>query len=383
MTGHVYFQDGTWQYASSNSTLLSNLRVRIAGIATLVLYRIVRRQYEAKVAKAEKTQSEPKVSTQVKTDEKTNTTITTVSSSSTATNNFSPSSHVYPKLIETPHVKQMPWKKIYQSKYSRFTSLLAFMGLIQGYLWTGRWSMFWEDTLYSLANYYPMTIAMHRSLSVLLGHLSWVAIGFAILSLIPRPQPFSTKWYKRRFASSPAASIEALTTTTESNETNGSPLPSKQRHPQWLWWTIGGYFVSSWFFNIADFINQCILPVEVLEQASQSVVSQLVQPEHNDFLASLIGYLAPCISAPWWEEVLCRGFLLPALILQNMPYQWSILVSSIIFSLHHVSTTSYIPLCVLGYTWNVIYTKSKNLQTTILIHAMWNSRVFIGSWLGL
>ena len=360
---------------------------RVAGILTLLLYRILRKQYEAKVQSQQKAEGKPTMKSSSSLshdtvdlgDETTNTTtiVTTVSAATTNTTSdaaqqlLPPSNQIYPKLISTPHVKNMPWKNIYQSKYSRVTAVLTLFGLVQGYMRTGKLSMFWEDKLYEIANYIPLTIAMHRSLSVLLSHLSWVVVGYVILRLVPRPQPFTTKWYQRKFAAS------ATSTSTSSSSQRMSP-----QHPQWLWWTIGGYFVSSWLFNISDFINQCILPVEVLETATQSVVSQLVQPEHNDFLASLIGFLAPCISAPWWEEVLYRGFLLPSLILL-IPYQWSILLSSIIFSLHHVSTTSYIPLCVLGYVWNVVYTKSRNLQTTMLIHAMWNSRVFIGSWLGL
>eukprot|EP01083_Nonionella_stella_P092656 259427_1 len=36
----------------------------------------------------------------------------------------------------------------------------------------------------------PMTIAMHRSLVVLGGHLIWVMIGSGILGVVLRPQPF-------------------------------------------------------------------------------------------------------------------------------------------------------------------------------------------------
>jgi hypothetical protein len=33
------------------------------------------------------------------------------------------------------------------------------------------------------------------------------------------------------------------------------------------------------------------------------VVTQMINPEGNDALAMFIGSLAPCVSAPWWEEV--------------------------------------------------------------------------------
>ena len=35
---------------------------------------------------------------------------------------------------------------------------------------------------------------------------------------------------------------------------------------------------------------------------------------------------------------------------------------------------------VLGFAWAVVYTHSRNLLVTILIHALWNSRVFLGTF---
>jgi membrane protease YdiL (CAAX protease family) len=140
--------------------------------------------------------------------------------------------------------------------------------------------------------------------------------------------------------------------------------------------------VSSWFFNVADFANQYILPIQILQDAQESIVSQLVNPEHNDILASIVGYVAPCVTAPWWEELLYRGFCLPAFS-QLMGYKWAVFWQGIVFSAHHMSWTGALPLAVLGWTWAVVYTKSRNLSIVVLIHMMWNSRVFLGSWLGL
>ena len=259
-----------------------------------------------------------------------------------------------PSLLSSPTLEESPWKNVFKSKFAPLSSFLEFCALVQGYFLTGRFSLFWEDAFYYLGNFYPITIPMHRSLCVLFGHLSWIAIGFLILRIIPRPQSlFKDQWYTQ-----------------------------KLRGTQWLWWTIGGYFVSSWFFNIADFVNQCVLPLPILEDVQNSVVTQLINPEFNDWIASAVGYIAPCITAPWWEEVLYRGFLLPALTLQ-MKYKWAVFLNGIIFSAHHMSATGAIPLAVLAWVWCIVYAKSGNLLSTILIHAMWNSRIFIGSWFGL
>ena len=278
---------------------------------------------------------------------------------------------------------------------ARITSMAALTLLVSAYFFTGRLSSMIELYLYALAGLgVPLTIAMHRSLVVLGGHLAWVAIGSAILGIVLRPQPFfggGNKMFEvEEMTQNDAEKKSDNYDDEDEREESKDIYMTKQKYKwftnkwnsNWLWWTIGGYFISSWFFNIADFLNQNILPAHVFELAGEGVVSQLINPENNDIAASLVGYIAPCITAPWWEEVLYRGFLLPALTL-NMKFWPSVFVSGIVFSVHHVSTTGAIPLAILGWTWAAIYAKSGNLMVTILIHAMWNSRVFLGSWLGL
>ena len=263
--------------------------------------------------------------------------------------------------LKMPSVTGMQW--------SRLTSFIATFLLVNTYFATGRFSFFWEDSLYAMAGVgFPLTVAMHRSLCVLLGHLTWVAIGSLILGFIPRPKFFGRKgkWYR-------------LNAATNSDTSDGS-----RKRSNWVWWVIGGYSISAWFFNLSDFLNLYLLPSQVLEEAiaEEGVVQQLINPENNDFLASLVGYIAPCLSAPWWEEILYRGFFFPALTL-FAPIWASVLVSGIIFSAHHLSLVAGLPLAVLGWTWAGLYMASDNLWSTIAVHALWNSRVFLSSWLGV
>lgn len=316
---------------------------------------------------------------------------------------------VIPPLFSTVHSYDgsAPWKfPIPSSSYSstgeqqlgpRTTSCVSLGLLVAAYFMTGRISAWIELNLYALAGLgFPMTIAMHRSLVVLGGHLAWVLIGSGILSLLLRPRPFfgggqksigTSADQERRYMRVHPKTGGVEEQISKISSSRPPPLQkyrwySNNIRSNWLWWTMGGYFISSLMFNFADFLNQAILPAHIFEQAGEGVVSQLINPENNDFLASLVGYIAPCLSAPWWEEVLYRGFLLPALCLQ-MNFWAAVFVSGIIFSVHHVSTTGAIPLAILGWTWATLYAKSGNLIVTILIHFMWNSRVFLGSWLGL
>lgn len=299
---------------------------------------------------------------------------------------------------------ELPWKGVYSSKYSAWTSFGTFWILLIVWRRIGNWNIAIEDILYEMAAgdnaLLPITVPMHRSLSVLLGHISWIFAASMVLRWIPRPQSF----FQQRPNGSPKLSTSQQTFPASSSKW----FRSNYRSTNWVWWSIGGYFVSSWLFKISDFINAYVLPTKFLEMAaSSSVVSQLINPEGQDWLASFVGFIAPCITAPWFEEVLYRGFLLPALttwipvllpdtsfdasqsertdnngsLKLQWTYYWSIFWSGVLFSMHHVSLTSFIPLCVLGWTWAVIYAKSQNLWTTVVIHAMWNSRIFLASWL--
>jgi hypothetical protein len=84
--------------------------------------------------------------------------------------------------------------------------------------------------------------------------------------------------------------------------------------------------VSSLCFHAADTFNQIILPARwaarlapaqaqcswlkrplcplcVSAYEVDSVVTKMINPEGNDLFAMFLGSLAPCVSAPWWEEV--------------------------------------------------------------------------------
>lgn len=394
-------------------------------MGTLAVYQYVRKQpsnfFDMEVTESSRKTETSKPMETIQNQNATTTTTsgnitTTVSAIATTTTTTTTTKSIQasylPDLFSVPHPRSMPWKKVWNSNYSRFSSLMALIALTRAYFFTGQVSLFWEDWLYSRARHWSwMTVPMHRSLSVLLGHLSWVAMGGAILKWIPRPHPFfqepESKWFMSSFrgTTKPATLRDVfttksaddekgtITTTTTTNSTTMTPgqllktndEDSSPSHPQWIWWALGGYFVSSWFFNIVDLINSYVFPLAALEQAEESsIVSKLVNPEGQDLLASLVGFIAPCITAPWWEEVLYRGFLLPTLLLLfQKSYSWATFVSGILFSIHHQQELAFLPLCVLGWTWAIVYTKSKNLWTTIVIHCMWNSRIFLGSWFGL
>jgi len=244
-----------------------------------------------------------------------------------------------------------PWK-VSKTATTQIKVFYTTVILCIAYLSSGYGAGLWENFLFVLADIgVPITTPMHRSLQVLLAHLSWVFMGMYILGSSFKPF-FSkqTKWMKMKWRSI------------------------------WVWWTLGGYFLSAFVFNLCDVANQFLLPEKFFEV--ETVVSKMINPENNDILAMAVGSIAPCMTAPWWEEVLYRGYILPALT-SWLPQKWAIPVSGILFAVHHMNMAGMIPLMGLGFLWALLYVRSQNLVVTIIIHAMWNSRVFLGSYLGV
>jgi len=238
-----------------------------------------------------------------------------------------------PPLLSSEHP---PWSvsRADKRKIANTTVLL-----VVAYLASGYGAVLIEQVLFLLVGLgVPLTIATTRAWKVLLGHLIWVFAGVKILR--SKLNPF----FPRR----------------------GSWLSWKWR-TNWLAWAVGGYYVSAMFFNGADVLNHWLLPSSLFNE--DTVVSKLINPENRDVMAMAVGCVGPCITAPVFEEVLYRGFLLPALACY-LPMWAAIPVSSVLFAVHHLNIQGVLPLTVLGFIWAILYTKSNNLAVTIIIHAM-------------
>ena len=105
---------------------------------------------------------------------------------------------------------------------------------------------------------------------------------------------------------------------------------------------------------------------------------QLLNPEGGELLALGLGSIAPCVTAPVFEEVLYRGFLLPSLR-AFMPMRLALPLHALLFSLHHQSISALLPLSALGLLWGGLYLGSGNLLVIVLVHALWNTRIFLAS----
>lgn len=144
----------------------------------------------------------------------------------------------------------------------------------------------------------------------------------------------------------------------------------------WLAWTVGGYAISQSLFRAVDFLNLKLLPSTCFDKSN--IVGTILSPTagENSLLALMLGSIAPCLTAPLWEEVFYRGYLYPYLS-TLLPMPLATLAQALLFAAHHGQINALLPLMALGGLWSLVYIHSGNLMTVIMIHGLWNSRIFV------
>ncbi|WOG90385.1 hypothetical protein DCAR_0209629 [Daucus carota subsp. sativus] len=153
------------------------------------------------------------------------------------------------------------------------------------------------------------------------------------------------------------------------------PLPS-----EWFKFSLKGDWlldvvVGCLMFPLINRLSQInldllpILPSNSVSSIEQSIIAK-------DPVAMAIYAVLLMVCAPLWEELVFRGFLLPSLT-RYMPIWGSILVSSVGFAVVHWNIYRVLPLFLIGLITGVLYTRSKNLFPSIVLHSLWNFFVFV------
>ena len=102
----------------------------------------------------------------------------------------------------------------------------------------------------------------------------------------------------------------------------------------------------------------------------------LLALQAQDQVALAIFFITSSIAAPIFEEIIFRGFLLPSLT-RYISVRSAIAISALIFAVAHLSLSEVLPLTTLGIVLAVVYTRSRNLLASILLHSLWNSGTLI------
>ncbi|MBK1988706.1 CPBP family intramembrane metalloprotease [Sphaerospermopsis aphanizomenoides BCCUSP55] len=143
----------------------------------------------------------------------------------------------------------------------------------------------------------------------------------------------------------------------------------------WFFWGLGGYCTALPIVVIVSLINQQLWR----GQGGSNPLLQLAL-ESRDNIALGIFFFTAAMAAPFFEEFLFRGFLLPSLT-RYIPVWGAIVVSSLLFAAAHLSLSEIMPLTALGMVLGVVYTRSRNLLAPMLLHSLWNSGTLLSLFL--
>jgi len=133
------------------------------------------------------------------------------------------------------------------------------------------------------------------------------------------------------------------------------------------------------------FLSLAVLLVMVVALASAWVVppDQSPQRDLQDLLRGLSGwgpsllmFLTVAGLAPFFEELLFRGFLLPVLA-RRLPTALALAGSALIFGAIHLQPAGLPVLGTLGLVLGLAMRHSGSLRTPMLVHACWNGGLFL------
>ncbi len=148
------------------------------------------------------------------------------------------------------------------------------------------------------------------------------------------------------------------------------PLPEnwfKFTNKNWYLWGIGGYLTAIPIVFLVSFLNQ-----QIWQGKGGSNPLLLLTLQSQDKIAIAILFVTASIAAPIFEEILFRGFLLPSLT-RYLPVSGAIIVSGLVFAIAHLSLAETLPLATLGIILGIVYTRSRSLLASILVHGLWNT----------
>lgn len=135
----------------------------------------------------------------------------------------------------------------------------------------------------------------------------------------------------------------------------------------WIPWGLGGYFVALPLVILVSFLNQKLWQGQ---GGSNPILSLALEGQDN--VALLLFFVTACVAAPMFEEIFFRGFLLPSLT-RYLPVWGAIVASGFLFALAHLSFSEVLPLATLGIVLGIVYTRSRNLLASMLLHGLWNA----------
>ncbi len=100
-------------------------------------------------------------------------------------------------------------------------------------------------------------------------------------------------------------------------------------------------------------------------------VGDAVKDDGGNSIIPWIGIFSVTVGIPIFEEILFRGLIFNS-IKEHLTVKWSIVLSAIIFAIAHGNPLQAIYTFLLGVILAMVYEKTKNILTPILVHVLYN-----------
>ncbi len=126
-------------------------------------------------------------------------------------------------------------------------------------------------------------------------------------------------------------------------------------------------------------LTSLVMNLFKIKQAGSNPLLEIVL-NNNNYFAFLLLFITTTILAPFFEEIVFRGVLLPVFS-REFGILLGIISSSFIFALAHLSLSEFPPLFVLGVGLGVTRLLSGRLASSIFMHSLWNGLTFFNLFL--
>ena len=126
-------------------------------------------------------------------------------------------------------------------------------------------------------------------------------------------------------------------------------------------------------------LTSLIMDLIVENQAGSNPLLEIVL-NNNNYFAFILLFVTTTLIAPFFEEIIFRGVLLPVLA-RDYGRTIGILISSFVFALAHLSLNEFPPLFVLGIGLAVTRLISGRLSSSVVMHSFWNGLTFLNLFL--
>ncbi|GLH74490.1 hypothetical protein GETHLI_29920 [Geothrix limicola] len=133
------------------------------------------------------------------------------------------------------------------------------------------------------------------------------------------------------------------------------------------------------------FLSLAVLMVMTVALVSNLILKPDQSPQRDlqEMLRSLSGwgpnlalFLTVAGLAPFFEELMFRGFLLPVLA-RRQPMALALLLSALLFGAIHLQPAGLPTLGTLGWVMGLAMRQTGSLRAPILVHACWNGSLFL------